>query len=90
MLFNPRTENNSYVILSPSVAVFAAWAFFVDRWKLVGWVLVAIVAGISGSYEITRGPNYWLSPSLCLIFLAYVTYLLLARRQPGRPVAVST
>jgi hypothetical protein len=89
MLFNPRTENNSYAILGASVALFAAWAFLVDRWKAAGWMLVAIVAGISGSYEITRGTNYWLNPSLCLIFLAYLTYLLLAGHQPGRPVAAS-
>ena len=31
MLFNPRTENTSYVLLGPSLAVFAAWAFLVDR-----------------------------------------------------------
>jgi hypothetical protein len=89
MLFNPRTENNSYAILGPSVALFAAWALLVDRWRAVGWVLVAIVAGISGSYEITRGTNYWLNPTLCLIFLAYLTYLLITRREPGQPVAAS-
>ncbi len=89
MLFNPRTENNSYAILGPAVAVFAAWALLVDRWRAVGWTLVAIVAGISGSYEITRGTNYWLNPSLCLIFLAYLAYLLLARHRPASPVAAS-
>jgi hypothetical protein len=80
MLFNPRTELNSYAILGPSVAVFAAWALLVDRWKAIGWMLVAIVIGISASYEIA-GRNYWLSPSLCLIFAGYLTYLVLADRQ---------
>ena len=83
MLFNPRTENNSYVILGPSLAVFAAWAFLVDRWYAVGWALVAVTMGVAGSYEITRGPNHWLSPSLCLAFLAYIVYLVLADRRPA-------
>src|SRR3989304_8373190 len=37
MLFNPRTENTSYVLLGPSLAVFAAWAFLVDRRSAIGW-----------------------------------------------------
>src|SRR5574337_895409 len=82
VLFNPRTELNSYAILGPSLAVFAAWAFLVDRWKAIGWMLVVIVVGISASYEIVGGRNYWLSPSLCLIFSGYLTYLVLADRQP--------
>jgi len=84
MLFNPRTENNSYVLLGSSLAVFAAWAFLVDRRSAVGWMLLGIIVGVTGSYEITRGPNYWLSPSLCLIFAGYLTYLVLAGRQPKR------
>ena len=83
MLFNPRTENNSYVLLGSSLAVFAAWAFLVDRRRAVGYALAAIVVGISASYEITRGSNYWLSPSLCLIFAGYLTYLVLAGRRPA-------
>ncbi len=81
MLFNPRTESNSYALLGPSLAVFAVWAFLVDRRGVTGWLLVAISIGITGSYEITRGPNYWISPSLCLIFAGYLTYLVLAHRQ---------
>jgi hypothetical protein len=83
MLFNPRTENTSYVLLGPSLAVFAAWAFLVDRRSAIGWMLLGIIVGVTGSYEITRGPNYWLSPSLCLIFAGYLTYLVLAGRQPN-------
>lgn len=82
MLFNPRTELNSYAILGPSVAVFAAWAFLVDRWNAIGWMLVLIVVGISASYEIVDR-NYWLSPLLCLIFIGYLAYLVLADRQPA-------
>lgn len=77
MLFNPRTELNSYAILGPSVAVFAAWAFLVDRCTAVGWMLVAIAIGISASYAIA-GRNYWLSPSLGLIFAGYLAYFVLA------------
>ena len=83
MLFNPRTENTSYVLLGPSLAVFAAWAFLVDRRSAIGWMLLGIIVGVTGSYEITRGHNYWLSPSLCLIFAGYLTYLVLAGRQPN-------
>jgi len=58
-------------------ALVGAAAFF------LGWMLLGIIVGVTGSYEITRGPNYWLSPSLCLIFAGYLTYLVLAGRQPN-------
>ena len=76
MLFNPRTENNTYVFLGPALAVFSAWEFLVDRRMVMGVVLVLMVLLISASYEIASririGPTVWLSPMTCVLFLGYV------------------
>lgn len=88
MLFNPRTENNTYVIAGLPMALFASWAFLCDGWRAVGGLLAALILVMSASYEITRGVNHWVSPSACLVFLVYLIYLLLADLRPAsKPVA---
>jgi hypothetical protein len=83
MLFNPRTENNTYVIAGMAMALFAAWALLYDRQHAVGGILVAMILATSASYEITRGINHWVCPGLCLIFSAYLTGMLLLDRPPA-------
>ncbi len=83
LLFNPRTENNTYALLGIPLAFFAASALLVTRWFLVSGFLVALTVFMSASYEITRGHNYWLSPASCLLFLLYLTALLTHSRPPG-------
>ena len=83
LLFNPRTENNTYVLLAIPMALFATRAFLVERWFLVGSILTALTICMSASYEITRGHNFWLSPASCLVFLAYVISLLIINRKPA-------
>ena len=38
--------------------------------------------GIAGSYELTRGYNFWLNPALSVILLAFALICVLGR--PGR------
>jgi alpha-1,2-mannosyltransferase len=75
MLFNPRTENDSYTLVGPAIAVFAAWA------------LVAAILLMAGSFEITKhitpGKSIWLRPLLCSVFAGHVAYVIVARR-PGQ------
>lgn len=80
-LFNPRMENNGFVIIAPALACLASEAFSKRPQWLAGGMLVAASIGIAASYEITRGPNFWLSPLLTLIVWGYATYNALSK--PG-------
>ena len=88
MLFNPRTETNSYLILSPAVAVFAAWALFVDRRPWTGWTLAAIGLGLGSDNYGTAfdvWTNYWLKAVLGILFFGYLAWLVLGGRSPATP-----
>lgn len=78
MLFNPRTENNTYVIAGVPMALFASRAILCDGWKGIGLILAALAPIMSASYEITRGVNHWVCPSICLVFFLYSIWLCLA------------
>lgn len=74
MLFNPRTEANSYVLLAPPAAVFALWELALGR-RGSAAALTAVVLGFgSSSYGPVHGwTNLWLQPLLALIFWGYLT-----------------
>jgi len=86
MLFNPRTETNSYLILAPAVAVLAAWRLFVAPRSMEGWMLAAIAVGLGcdnfGS-TIDAWTDHWFKPVLALVFLGYLANLVLADRPPA-------
>ncbi|QYU70662.1 DUF2029 domain-containing protein [Leptolyngbya sp. 15MV] len=85
MLFNPRTEGNSYPILAPAVAAAAVWAMAWgygrapasvmtpgDRWSArAGWALVAgcIVLGVAHLF-VPGGKDRVLRPLVALVFYA--------------------
>ena len=77
MLFNPRTENNTYSMLGPAVGVFLARSVLVDR-RILRTALLALVAiGVLGTYEIGRlitspAQSMWLAPLMCIVFAGYV------------------
>lgn len=89
LLFNPRTENNTYVLSAIPVALFAALEFVIGRRRVIGGLLVLLIALMAGSYEITRGHNYWLCPGACLVFFAYLGRNLMARRIPEEGLILS-
>ncbi|HWB07852.1 MAG TPA: glycosyltransferase family 87 protein [Pirellulales bacterium] len=78
-LFNPRMENNGFVVLSPTLGLLAADAFLNRRNLLTGTMILVASLGIAGSYEITRGYNFWLCPLLTLFVWAHVIRDALAR-----------
>ena len=78
MLFNPRTENNTYVIAGMPMALFASLAILSDGWRRIGFALAALVPIMSASYEITRGVNHWVCPAVCLLFFFYAVLLCFA------------
>ena len=78
-LFNPRTENNGYVVLAPALAAWAAWSYRGRRRRVVRWAAVLVGFGIAGSYELTRGYNFWLNPAFSVILLAFALICVLGR-----------
>jgi len=81
LLFNPRTENGTYVVAGLPMAVLAARALFWYHQRAVAWLLIALMPVMGASYEITRGSNHWLCPGVCLVFLIYVIFLPLMNTQ---------
>lgn len=77
LLFNPRTENNTYSALSPALGIFFAQSLLVRRnWLAVVWLL-AISVAIMGTYEIGRlftSPTWsiWLAPLACTCFACWL------------------
>lgn len=72
MLFNPRTESNSYVILSTAIAALAALFLVVQRRRL-GWLLVGLEAAMwNGSFgkQIWLMTKLWLMPIVAAVFFA--------------------
>lgn len=65
-LFNPRMENNGFVILSPTLGLIAVDGLLKRRRLLPIAMMVVASLGIAGSFEITRGHNFWLCPLLTL------------------------
>lgn len=90
MLFNPRTESNSYVILSPAIAVLAVRLLVVER-RRIGWlpVVLAIALGnASMGNPIWPLTKLWLKPVVAMVFLGVVCSELFCRRaHPDLPVA---
>jgi hypothetical protein len=83
MLFNPRTENNTYSILAPALGVVCAhtWLVRQRRWATVA--CVAMTVGIVGSYEIGKaftGGAYttWPAPLMAIGFSILLGWLTLA------------
>lgn len=80
MLFNPRNESNSYVIVTPVVAASVILAAM-QRREILKWFLIATTIGFSCDGWAHRQTNPWLKPVLCAIFLVIVVTELF--RKPG-------
>jgi alpha-1,2-mannosyltransferase len=84
MLCNPRTQENSYVMLGPVTALFTAWALLVDRRRGATALLLAVCVGVGFHRAFSVQPNnYWLQPLVALIFASYLVYITLANRLPA-------
>jgi alpha-1,2-mannosyltransferase len=82
MVFNPRTETNSYVILAPAIAVLAARFLAVESSR-VGWVLAALALALGNAgmgnpiWPLTK---LWLKPVVALAFLGWIFHRIFRRR----------
>jgi hypothetical protein len=85
MLFNPRTENNTYALLAPALAIcLDRWGGTQRRTWLAAFTVVVAVA-ILGSYELgkllqPRVLGVWLAPLATAAFFLVVALLLVTRR----------
>jgi alpha-1,2-mannosyltransferase len=73
MLFNPRTENNSYSALAPAIGVLCCNDVLVQRRHLMSVLYIAISLGIVGTYYVGilfTGPELtmWLAPLMATLF----------------------
>jgi hypothetical protein len=71
MLFIPRTEANSYVILAPAVAALAA----VSGTRIAFWALVGFVVALgceNYGRAIHQMTDLWLKPLLTIVFAVYL------------------
>lgn len=92
LLFNPRTENNTYVSIAPVVATLAAGFFLARRSLVAGWIMVVMMVLIAANFELTKhitpGRETWLCPLLGTVLGAWFVALLLRGTcpwwQPGR------
>jgi alpha-1,2-mannosyltransferase len=72
MLFNPRTESNSYVILEPYIAIPAAMMFFGWKRPLAGIFLIflSVLMFCDGwAYHATEN---WLKAITCIVYSAFL------------------
>jgi Glycosyltransferase family 87 len=77
LLFNPRSENNTYAMLGPVIGVFAAPWIGNNRHRLAVGVMSLMLFLLAAGDELVRaltppGEHIWLKPSLALIFLLYL------------------
>ena len=82
LLFNPRTENNTYCLLGPALGMFYAEELIAKnrRWHAGGLILLALLT--LGSYELGKlmtpsgMPPVWLAPLACCAFAGYLGFRL--------------
>lgn len=86
-LFNPRTENNGYVVLAPALAAWAAWSYRGRHRQVVRWAAALVGFGIAGSYELTRGYNFWLNPAFSVVVLSFAVICALGRSGQSRALS---
>lgn len=61
-LFNPRMENNGFVLLGPVMGWLAAESLLLDGRRAVAIVMAIASLAITFNYQITGGHNFWLCP----------------------------
>lgn len=88
LLFNPRTENNTYAMLGPAIGLFVAPWVGSSRRRAAVVFLSLLLFGLAAGDELVRafappGEHIWLKPTLAVLFLLYLVRQLFAP-QDGR------
>jgi alpha-1,2-mannosyltransferase len=77
LLFNPRTENNTYAMLGPAIGLFAAPWIGNGRHRAAVLFLSLLLFLLAAGDELVRvvappGEHIWLKPSQGILFLLYL------------------
>jgi hypothetical protein len=72
MLFNPRTESNSYVILSPVVGLAAGLLALNPARAVETWIMVAISFCFWSDGWAYHWSHLWLKQLACILFLIFL------------------
>ena len=88
ILFSPRTENNTYAMLGPSIAVFLSLAFLAEKRFSQGIFLASIVVVLIGSRPISNALTpqteiSWIPPLMATCFAAYLLFRLYTEPAKG-------
>jgi len=86
MLFNPRTETNSYIILGVFVGLLAAYDGLVRKAPglALAWILLAIALGAENLGPIHQWTNLWLKALVTLVLGIWLSRKVLQSRN-GEP-----
>ncbi|MEK6743553.1 MAG: glycosyltransferase family 87 protein [Nitrospirota bacterium] len=89
MLFSPRTENNTYAMLGPAIAVFLAGVYLVEQRRGEGLLLSCMAGAILGGRVIERlltphAGTSWVSPLVAVCFTAYLMVRFVREMQGAR------
>jgi hypothetical protein len=95
LLFNPRTENNSYLILAPIIALLCVRAYFFEDRTVRAALLLAGTIALFAGHEICQllTPQFgfvWISPVVCLIFSIELVRGVVRRGEVSAPDRCST
>jgi hypothetical protein len=88
LLMNPRTENNTYALLAPALAIISSQALLVHKRYVKGSIVLVCAALVLSSYEVGRlfvepGKAIFLAPLGCLALFV----VLLREVLPGNSLA---
>jgi alpha-1,2-mannosyltransferase len=89
LLFNPRTENNTYAMLGPVIGLPLLAALAANRPSRAEVTFLSVLlAGMALGDALVRplagdGEHIWLTPSLAVVFSLYLVHRLFFR-EPGR------
>jgi hypothetical protein len=72
MLFNPKTEDPTYLVLGAAVGLSVVEAWTLGRAFVEGLLVLALPLTIALSWELFGGRAYWFRPALAALFLVYV------------------
>jgi hypothetical protein len=87
MLFNTRTEGNSYVILTPLFAIPAALLFVQHRRLIAASLLTFLTIWLTGNLWAYRLTVHWLKPLACIIFTVLLVRELLYGDSSNWPIS---
>jgi len=91
LLFNPRTENNTYAMLGPAIGLFAAPWIANGRQRAAVLFLSLLLFLLAAGDELVRvvappGEHIWLKPSLGILFLLFlIGHLFMPKGNPREP-----